>query len=66
MQEKTKKWLLSLAVRTGVAVIVFAVIFAVCRMFPDMLKAIRPVWTKSMDIQKIGKLLKTAFVEAIP
>jgi hypothetical protein len=66
MQEKTKKWLLSLAVRTAVAILIFAVVFIVCKIFPPSLKVIRPLWTKSMDIQKIGTLLKEVLKEALP
>ena len=66
MQEKIKKYLLSLAVRSAVAILIFAAVFAVCKIFPEVLKAVQPVWTKSMDIQKIGRLLKEAFVEALP
>lgn len=66
MQEKTKTWLLSLAVRTGVALGIFLIVFIVCRIFPDVLKTIRPVWTKSMDIQKTGTLLKELLKEMLP
>lgn len=66
MHEKMKKQLLSLAVRTVVSVGIFAVIFIICKIFPDVLKAIRPAWKKSMDIQKIGSLLKDALKEALP
>lgn len=66
MQEKTKKRLLSLAVRAAVAASLFAVVFVVCKIFPQALKVIRPVWTKSMDMQKIGALLKETLKEALP
>ena len=66
MQEKIKKHLLSLAVRTGIAILMFAVVFIVCKIFPPSLKAIRPLWTKSMDIQKIGTLLKEVLKEVLP
>lgn len=66
MQEKMKKQLLSLAVRTAVSAGIFALIFVVCKIFPEVLEAIRPAWTKSMDIQKTGALLKEALKEALP
>jgi len=66
MNEKTKKYFLSLAVRTAVSLGMFAVVFAVCKIFPQVLTAISPVWTKSMDIQKIGAFLFKIGKEMLP
>ena len=66
MQEKAKKYFLSLAVRAAVAAVIFAILFIINRIFPRLIDVVRPVWAKSMDIQKIGVLLKTVLNEALP
>ena len=66
MQEKIKKYFLSLAVRSAVAVVLFVMIFFTCKIFPQALKPMKPVWTNSMDIRKIGSLLYSALKETLP
>ncbi len=65
MREKTKKWLLSLAVRFAAAAGIFVIIFSVNWFFPKVTKPLKPIFAESADIQKIGKLLKELAKEVI-
>ena len=66
MNQKTKNRLLSLAVRTAIAVVIFVILFVMNRLFPQLIKHMERIWTKSMDIQKIGTFLKEVLKESLP
>ncbi len=59
MNEKTKKYLLSLAVRSAVAIVLFLVIWAVKGFYPEISR----LWTKNMDIQKVVALFREILKE---
>ena len=66
MQEKTKKWFMSLTVRTVVSVVIFAVAFLLNSFFPQIMAPVRNMWAKSIDIQKIGTLFCEIGKEFLP
>lgn len=59
MNEKTKKYFLSLGVRIAVSVLLFAAIWAVRGFYPGISR----LWTKNMDIEKIITLFKEIIKE---
>ncbi len=65
MKEKTKKWFLSLALRSALAAAMFILLFLAHRFMPSLTVPIKPIFTESADIGKIGTLLKELMKEAI-
>ena len=66
MQEKTKKWLLSLAVRAMVAVTAAIVILMLNSFVPKTGEVTKGVLTKNTDVQKIGTLFGEILKEVLP
>ncbi len=59
MNEKTKKYLLSLGVRSIVATVLFLAIWVVRGFYPDISR----LWTKNMNIEKIITLFREIIKE---
>ena len=66
MNEKTKKYLIVLAYRTAVSIGLFLIIFITGVFAPSFIDKISPLWTKSIDFQKVGKLFCELFGELFP
>ena len=66
MNEKVKKYLLSLAVRTAVAFSAAIVIFVLNAFVPKIGNGTKDILTKNSDIQKIGTLFNQLFKEVLP
>ena len=65
MDEKTKKWLLSLALRCGVCLFLVVVMYMIKAFSPEIFAPVKSYVTKSVDIEKIGTLFRQIVKEVL-
>lgn len=66
MKEKTKKYLIQAAYKTLFAAGIFLILFLIGVFSPGIIGKISPVWTKSINIRKAGKLFLNFLKEIFP